>query len=61
MNKTKILIIEDEAAIADMLEYGLQKEGYDTAKAYTGYEGLKLMESWEPDMLPDQSGLDICN
>lgn len=66
MNKTKILIIEDETAIADMLEYGLQKEGYDTAKAHTGYEGLKLMESWGPDMLlldwmlPDQSGLDIC-
>ncbi|MBD2871705.1 response regulator transcription factor [Paenibacillus arenilitoris] len=66
MNKTKILIIEDEPAIADMLEYGLQREGYDTAKAHTGHDGLRLMESWGPDMLlldwmlPDQSGLDIC-
>ncbi|WP_168121185.1 response regulator transcription factor [Paenibacillus sp. HB172176] len=66
MNKTKILIIEDEIAIADMLEYGLQREGYETAKAHTGYDGLQLMESWRPHMLlldwmlPDQSGLDIC-
>ncbi|MGO4547573.1 response regulator transcription factor [Paenibacillus sp. 2TAB23] len=66
MEKTKILIIEDEAAIADILEYGLNMEGYETEKAYTGANGLKALASFKPNllildwMLPDQSGLDIC-
>lgn len=66
MEKTKILIIEDEAAIADLLEYGLNKEGYLTKKAQTGAEGRKILETFKPDlllldwMLPDESGLDIC-
>lgn len=66
MEKHKIVIIEDERAIADLLEYGLNQEGYLTRKAYTGAEGWKLLESFQPDlllldwMLPDGSGLDIC-
>ncbi|GIP48729.1 response regulator transcription factor [Paenibacillus sp. DXFW5] len=66
MEKTKILIIDDEAAIADLLAYGLSKEGFDTQTAGNGAEGLELMKSFRPDlllldwMLPDQSGLDIC-
>lgn len=66
MKKTKILIIEDEAAIADLLEYGLNEEGYHTKKAYTGADGLKALADFKPDvllldwMLPDQSGLNIC-
>lgn len=66
MEKTKILIIEDEAAIADLLEYGLNKEGYLTKKAQTGAEGWNILETFKPDlllldwMLPDESGLDIC-
>ncbi|RRJ67145.1 DNA-binding response regulator [Paenibacillus oralis] len=66
MTKTKILIIEDEAAIADILEYGLNEEGYHTKIAYTGIDGLKVLADFEPDllildwMLPDLSGLDIC-
>ncbi|MFH5187325.1 winged helix-turn-helix domain-containing protein [Paenibacillus sp. TAB 01] len=66
MNKTKILIIEDEEAISDLLAYGLNKEGFVTATARTGAEGLRQVELFEPDlllldwMLPDMSGLDIC-
>lgn len=66
MEKSKILIIEDEAAIADLLEYGLIKEGYLIRKARTGAEGWSLLASFAPDlllldwMLPDESGLDIC-
>lgn len=66
MEKTKILLIEDEAAIADLLEYGLQKEGYSIQKASTSAEGLRRLESFQPDlllldwMLPDGNGLDIC-
>lgn len=66
MDKTKILIIEDEAAIADLLAYGLGQEGYETAVALTGEDGLRELERRKPDlllldwMLPDRSGLDIC-
>ncbi len=66
MNKIKVLIIEDEAAIADILEYGLMNEGYLTSKAHSGREGLQQLKQFAPDlllldwMLPDCSGLDIC-
>jgi len=66
MEQTKVLIIEDEEAIADLLDYGLTKEGYATRKAATGMDGLLLMERFRPDfllldwMLPDLSGLEIC-
>ncbi|NOU88504.1 response regulator [Paenibacillus sp. LMG 31460] len=66
MKKTRILIIEDEVAIADILEYGLIEEGHQTKKAHTGRDGLKVLAEFNPDllildwMLPDQSGLDIC-
>ncbi|MGO4183597.1 DNA-binding response regulator [Paenibacillus sp. FSL A5-0031] len=66
MELTKILIIEDEEAIADLLAYGLQKEGFQTKLAHNGKDGLREIEEFKPDlllldwMLPDQSGLDIC-
>lgn len=66
MELTKILIIEDEEAIADLLAYGLQKEGFQTKLAHNGKDGLREIEAFKPDlllldwMLPDQSGLDIC-
>lgn len=66
MEKTKILIIEDEAAIAELLAYGLAREGYEVQSAGSSIEGLKAMETFRPHllvldwMLPDGSGLDIC-
>ncbi len=66
MDKVKILIIEDEEAIADLLAYGLNKEGFLTTIAHTGADGLRAIELLQPDMLlldwmlPDVSGLDIC-
>ncbi|MCS7458891.1 response regulator transcription factor [Paenibacillus doosanensis] len=66
MDRSKILIIEDEEAIADLLAYGLNKEGFRTTIARTGAEGLRLTEEFGPDlllldwMLPDMSGLDLC-
>ncbi|WP_217596700.1 response regulator transcription factor [Cohnella sp. GbtcB17] len=66
MNGTKILIVEDEAAIADLLAYGLGREGFRTQTARTGAEALREAERFEPDlllldwMLPDMSGLDLC-
>ncbi len=66
MDKTRILIIEDEEAIADLLAYGLGSEGFETRTAGSGTDGLRLLEPFRPDlllldwMLPDMSGLDIC-
>lgn len=66
MNKAKILIIEDDAPIADLLSYGLSLEGYQTRIASNGADGIQAIQSFQPDlllldwMLPDQSGLDIC-
>ena len=41
MDKKKILVVEDEKAIADILVFNLQREGYDTLVAYDGAEGLR--------------------
>ncbi|WP_017815099.1 MULTISPECIES: response regulator transcription factor [Paenibacillus] len=66
MNKAKILIIEDDKPIADLLSYGLSMEGFQTRTAGSGAAGMAELESFQPDlllldwMLPDQSGLDIC-
>lgn len=62
----KILIIEDEAPIADLLAYGLKREGFDCKVSYSGAKGLELVDEFRPDlllldwMLPDVVGLDIC-
>lgn len=66
MNKVKILIIEDEEPIANLLSYGLTIEGFQTRTAETGTVGMRELEQFKPNlllldwMLPDQSGLDIC-
>lgn len=66
MIKTKILIIEDEEPIADLLAYGLAMEGFETRTASSGAAGFRELAAFRPDlllldwMLPDQSGLDIC-
>ncbi|MCT1400680.1 response regulator transcription factor [Paenibacillus sp. p3-SID867] len=66
MKKTKILIIEDEEPIADLLAYGLAMEGFETRTAASGAAGFRELAAFHPDlllldwMLPDQSGLDIC-
>jgi len=61
-----ILIVEDEAPQAEMLRYNLESEGFRTALASDGEEGLALAESLIPDlaildwMLPGMSGIDLC-
>ncbi len=66
MNKAKILIVEDDAPIADLLSYGLSMEGFQTRIASSGVAGMSEVQTFQPDlllldwMLPDGSGLDIC-
>ena len=62
----KILLVDDEAAIADLVEVYLKSEGYTVHKFYTGKEALSCVESTHLDlaildvMLPDISGLTLC-
>ncbi|AOT70589.1 response regulator transcription factor [Geosporobacter ferrireducens] len=66
MANKKILIIEDEEAISNLISYSLKKEGFITNVAANGEEGLKLLKEFKPDliildlMLPDISGFEIC-
>jgi DNA-binding response OmpR family regulator len=62
----RILIVEDERAVARGLEYALQDEGYIVLYAETGREALELARTQDPDLilldirLPDISGFDVC-
>jgi two-component system alkaline phosphatase synthesis response regulator PhoP len=62
----RILIVEDERAVARGLEYALTSEGFAVSWAKTGEEGLELVHSQHPHLvlldirLPGISGLDVC-
>jgi two-component system, OmpR family, alkaline phosphatase synthesis response regulator PhoP len=66
MDKRRILIIEDDKPIADLLAYRLEKEGYSATVALTGSDGLRKCSDPVPSVilldwnLPDISGLDVC-
>ena len=63
---TDILVVDDEAAIADLVEICLKNEGYAVHKFYTGKEALSCVESTHLDlaildvMLPDVDGFTLC-
>ena len=65
MDKKKILVVEDEKAIADILVFNLQREGYSTMVAYDGAEGLRAALKEAPDlilldvMLPEMDGFAV--
>ncbi|TCT24597.1 two-component system response regulator VicR [Melghiribacillus thermohalophilus] len=62
----KILVVDDEKPIADILEFNLKKEGYQVVCAYDGTTALQLTEQENPDlilldiMLPEKDGLEVC-
>ena len=64
--KKKILIVEDERAIVEILKFNLAREGYETLEALDGEAGLQLGLTGDPDlilldvMLPKMNGFDIC-
>jgi two-component system phosphate regulon response regulator PhoB len=66
MARPRILIIEDERALTDVLSYNLQREGYDAVTAHDGQEGLRKAQMVIPDliildlMLPTLDGLSVC-
>ncbi len=63
---TRILVVDDERPIAEILKYNLEKEGYEVILAYDGEEALALLEQGEPDlvlldiMLPKKDGFAVC-
>lgn len=66
MDRKKVLIVEDEKNIVDILRFNLQKEGYTTLEAYDGKAGLELALGENPDlilldlMLPVMNGFEVC-
>jgi len=66
MSKPKLLIVEDEPSIQEVLVYNLKKEGFDVFVAMDGREGLRQVEAQRPDlvildlMLPQIDGLEVC-
>ena len=63
--KKKIMIVEDERAIVEILKFNLAREGYETLEALDGEAGLQLGLTGDPDpipldvMLPKMNGFDI--
>jgi two-component system phosphate regulon response regulator PhoB len=66
MSHEKILIVEDEEEIRELVAYNLVKQGYRVIPAETGEHGLRLVRSEAPDlivldlMLPGVDGLEVC-
>lgn len=66
MEDFRILLVEDEARIADTLRIGLEENGYKVSVAYDGNIGLRLFQSGEFNMvvldinLPGMNGYDLC-
>ena len=65
MNR-KVLIVDDERSIVDILRYNLEKNDMTAVCAYDGAEGLRLARECDPDailldvMLPEMDGFEVC-
>ena len=64
--KTRILIVEDERNIVDIIRFNLEKEGYEVETAFDGEEAVRKVNSFKPDlmlldlMLPQMDGFQVC-
>jgi two-component system phosphate regulon response regulator PhoB len=64
--RPRVLVIEDERALTDVLSYNLKREGYEPIVAHDGQEGLRKAQTLLPDlivldlMLPVLDGLEVC-
>lgn len=61
----KILVVDDERPIAEIIKYNLQKEGFEVQTAYDGEEALKMVHKLNPElvildiMLPKKNGFEV--
>lgn len=66
MSARKILVVDDESPIVDILTFNLKKESYEVLAAYDGEEAVKIALEAEPDlilldvMLPKMDGFTVC-
>lgn len=66
MEKERILIVDDEKEIRDLIEIYLKNEGYEVVKAGTGLEAMQIVEAQKVDliildvMMPVVNGIDAC-
>ncbi|CAM3808534.1 response regulator YycF [Alkalicoccus chagannorensis] len=66
MENKKILVVDDEKPIADILKFGLEKEGFEVVVAYDGNEAVDLAYEHVPHlilldiMLPYRDGMEVC-
>ena len=66
LSKPLVLVVEDEAALATMLRYNLEKQGFRVEEATDGQEALTRVAEVQPDivlldwMLPSMSGIEVC-
>lgn len=68
MNKPnyKVLVVDDEPDILELLQYNLNKEGYDVKTSTDGKKGVEIAKSFIPDlilldiMMPHQDGVETC-
>ena len=66
MAKEKVLIIDDEEHIVELIRYNLENAGYDAIEAYNGIDGIKAAKNVKPTlilldvMLPMMDGLEVC-
>lgn len=64
--KIKVLVVDDEPDIVEILKYNLQKEGYEVATADDGIKAVKTAVKFQPDvilldiMMPNQDGVETC-
>ena len=62
----KILVVDDESDILELLKYNLSKEGYEVKTASDGVKGLEIAKNFLPDMIlldimmPKQDGVETC-
>lgn len=63
----KVLLVDDEADILELLRYNLEREGYRVSTAQNGRDALKVAKSERPDlivldiMMPGMDGVEVCN
>ena len=64
---SKVLIVDDEPDIVDIIEILLKKKGYEVFAAYNAKQCFEILKNKRPDiilldiMMPDMDGMDVCN
>jgi len=66
MAGNKILLVEDDRTLLDVLKYNLQKDGYNVVTVTDGIQALEIARSQKPElivldvMIPELNGFEVC-